>query len=126
VTAKIGLGTDRPAPLDRRKPLPVECPHRIVGIEEAQKPACQLSRRRVRGQPEIDMYPLGRPVEQPGIGQQFQMPRHARLALPENFHHVADSELALGQKRDQPKPRRLRERPERLEEMVRSHVDIHT
>ncbi len=51
---------------------------------------------------------LAEAVEQPGIAEQLQVPRHARLALPEDVGKLADREFALGAQHKQAKPGGLR------------------
>ena len=66
---------------------------------------------------------LGIAMHQPGIGEKLQMPRHARLALAENFGQVLDRLLAIGKQRQQPQPGDFPGRPQHLNQ-IRSSAQI--
>ncbi len=61
----------------------------------------------VMGQAIKDPGPFRQALDQTALGQQLQMARDARLALPQRFGNFAHRELALGQQRNQPQARRF-------------------
>ena len=59
------------------------------------------------GQPVEHGRAFRQPLEHAGLAQQFQMARHARLALSEDLREIADREIALGAQRQDAQPRGL-------------------
>ena len=53
--------------------------------------------------------PFPRPLDQPCIGEDLQVPRHARLALAEHQRKLADGELEPADERHDPQPGRIGE-----------------
>ena len=85
---------------------------RAVGVAGVAPRVEQRHHRRdVRriGEADEDPRPLLRPVDQPGVGKDPQVPRHPRLALPEDQRQLADSQLEPADERDDAQPRRVGE-----------------
>ena len=66
-----------------------------------------LAASSLRCQAEVDPAALGRPLHQPRLGEQLQVPADAGLALAQDAREVLHVELAMGQQRQQTQPRRL-------------------
>ena len=115
---------NRPGPPARAPPASASARRRSrTSTGSARSTASSTSRASVPpsaalGQPEIDPAALRRPLHQPGLGQQLQMPADARLALPEDAREVLDVQLARGQQHQQTQPRRLGHRLERRNRAV--------
>ncbi len=106
VGAEIGFGRGAPLPLHLVEPLAVERHDRVLGRQHGDEPLGRAARAAARQAIE---HPVGlaEAVEQPGLAQQFQVARHARLALAENVGQLAHGQLALGAQRQKPEPGRL-------------------
>jgi hypothetical protein len=71
---------------------------------------------------------IGRPVEYPAafleslkqicFAEQLQVPRNARLALPENLRQLGNRELGFAQEQDQAKPGRIARRAQHGQKLV--------
>ena len=62
--------------------------------------------------------PLAEPVEQPGLAEQLQMARDARLALPEDLRQFGNGQLARGRTAPEPQPGRLGRGTQRRQKML--------
>ena len=60
-----------------------------------------------RGRAVVDPVLLAETIQQPGIAEQLEMPRDARLALPDHLADLTDRQLGARQQREQPQPRGL-------------------
>ena len=69
----------------------------ITIVDAIDQPLRQRRSVALRSQAIIGPGPLGIAPHQPGIGQQFEVPRHARLALLENFGQILDRMVAIGE-----------------------------
>ena len=130
----------RPGPLERlrRHPRPLrQHPRRLppVGREHRillrnprqQQPRQGPARRRHRRQREPGIGPLPRPIEQPRLAQQPQMPGQPRLRLRQDFGKLRHAKLPPGRQRQKSQPRRLRSRAQSDQNMFHglpSHKDI--
>ena len=66
--------------------------------------------RRLSGADAIEYpAPLAETVDKSRLAEEFEMSRHARLALPEDLRELADGQLAPRAQHQQPQPRRLRD-----------------
>jgi hypothetical protein len=81
-------------------------PLAVVGIDPGDELPHEIGRLAL-GEPVIGPRALGVPLDEAGVGQEFQMPRDARLALAENFRQVLDLMFPGGEKDKQAQPRRL-------------------
>ena len=72
----------------------------------------------VPAQSQENPVPLLAPLHQPGFGQDANMARHARLALPHNLGDFSHRKLHGAQQMHDPQPRRVAERPENVESGV--------
>ena len=73
----------------------------IIWVNARRQPAREVRPLPLRRQPVIGPGPLGMTLHQARIGQELQVPRHARLALVEDFRKVLDRVVAIRQKREQ-------------------------
>ena len=69
------------------------------------------------GQAIEDPGALRQALDQPAIGQQAQMARDPRLALPQDLGDLADRQLAFGQQRHQPQAGGFARRAQTLQQM---------
>ena len=87
-----------------------QCEHRLdaVGLGERQKdPASLLA-----------------PLEHPGVGENLEMARDARLALPEDLRQLSDRQLHQPKQRDDAQPGRIGECLESVGERKRRSHEI--
>ena len=61
--------------------------------------------------------PLAPPLDQPGLDEDADVARHARLALPQHGGEFADRQFHLAQQRDDPQPGRVRQSAEDVEQI---------
>ena len=71
-----------------------------------------------RAEPVEHPTPLARAVEQPGIAEELQMARDARLALTEDLRQFGDGQLPAGAQHEKAQPRRLRRRAQRAKQLA--------
>ena len=64
------------------------------------------------------------PLEHPGVGEDLEMARNARLALAEHLRQLADRQLHQPQQRDDAQPRRIGKRLESIGERKRRCHEI--
>ena len=99
--------------LDLLQPLDIELDDRVA---VRHQPGEQPRQRAPFGPPRQaieDRASLAQAVEQPGLAQQLQMTRDARLALSENLRHLAHRQLGAGAEHENPQPSRLGDRTQR-------------
>ena len=87
----------------------------VVGIEALDELTRERRAAAALAEPEEGPGALAEALDQPGLGEQPQVPRDARLRLPQNVGEVGDRQLGLGKQRDDAQPRLL---PGRLEGAV--------
>jgi hypothetical protein len=108
ILAKIGSRDLGALPLDRGQSLQIEADRPVsLAARHDQVPhqgACRAAGAQAIEHPTA----LAKAVEQSGIAQQLQMPRHARLALPEDLRQFADRQLAARAQNQEPQPGRFR------------------
>ena len=104
-----------PPLLQRIEPRPIGRQPRMLGIEPAHELPHQRRIIAARDQPEPRELRLPEPLQQPALDQQLQMPRHARLALPQHMHIVADRQILARRQSENTQPRILRRRPQQGE-----------
>ena len=63
--------------------------------------------------------PIGEPLDQPGLGQQLEVTRDARLALVQHPAQFQNRQLLPGQQRKNPQPRRLARRAQNIHGLTR-------
>ena len=90
-----------------RKPLAVARDGGVVGIEPRDQFARQRRAAAALAQPEERPGAFAEALDQPGLGQEPQMPGDARLRLAQNVGEVGDGQFGLGQQRDDAQPRLL-------------------
>ncbi len=59
--------------------------------------------------------------DEAGVDEQSEVTRHARLRLPEDLGEIGDGELAVTQHGEDPQPRLLGNRPQRIERRLHQH-----
>ena len=84
VRLKIGLRRGFALALQGVGPLAVAGDDAVGAVDEAEDVERQPAAGRAVGDVEIGPAPLAEALDQPGLGQQLQMPADARLALPED------------------------------------------
>ena len=100
VAAEIGLrgvGALRP---HRRQALPVARQRGVVGIETGDEFARQFGGAAALAQAEERPRSFAETIDQPGLGEEPQMPRNPGLRLPQDGGEVRDGELGLAQERE--------------------------
>ncbi|MNR07616.1 hypothetical protein D3C85_1237440 [compost metagenome] len=76
-------------------------------VQQVQHRVDQAARQRVVRQTVEDSRPVGESFDQPCVGHQFQVARHARLALIQNPRQLHDRQLLGGQQGQHPQTGRL-------------------
>ena len=99
--------------LQRIEPGPVGRQSRMLDVEPAHELAHQGGIVAARDQPEAGELRLAEALQQAAFDQQLQMPRNARLALPQHVHIVADGQVLPRRQRQDAQPRVLRRRPQK-------------
>jgi hypothetical protein len=64
-------------------------------------------------------------IDQAGFGQEFQMPRDARLRLTENRGQILDGELAFPEQGEYPQPGPLARGSERRNSCIEGQGALH-
>ena len=95
VAAEIGLRGGVALRAHRGQPLAIACQRRVGGIEARNQLARQLGRPAALAQAEERPGPFPEAIDQPGLGQEPQMPRNARLRLAQDGGEIGDGELGL-------------------------------
>ena len=91
----------------RGEPLAVARDGRVGGIEPRDQRARQLGAAAVLGEPEERPGALAEALDQPGLDQQLEMARDARLRLAQDVGEVGDGQFGLGQQRQDAQARFL-------------------
>ena len=105
--AEIGLRRGGAGLAHRGEPLAVARNRLVGGIEPLEQRARHLGAAAVLGQPEEGPGALAEALDQPGLGQQLEMARDARLRLAQDVGQVGDGQFGLGQQRQHAQARLL-------------------
>ena len=97
----------------RREPVAVARDHRILGVEPGDQLARELGAAAAFGQAEERPGALAEALDQPGLGQELEMARDARLRLPQDLGEVGHRQFGLGQQHEDAQARFLAGRLER-------------
>ena len=124
VLAKIGGGKIGTLLLDCAQALQIESDGRIIFIAGPDQLTRQRPRRTGLAQAIEDPAAFAEAIEQPGLAQQLEMTRHARLALPEDLGQFADGQFPAGAQHGEPQPGRLGHRAQRCQQMFHCQQDI--
>ena len=112
------LGLAAPRLAHRLEPPLVVTHGRIVAGQEPAQRAGDPGTIAVLGAPIEHPAALAEPVEQARLGQDLEMARDARLALPHDLDQLAHGPLALRADREQPQARRIAGGAEAVEQSV--------
>ena len=104
IFAEIRGGQFRALALDRREPLQIERDRLVILAACIHQIAAQRADRLARAEPIEHPAPLARTVEEPGIAEELQMARDARLALTENLRQFGNGQLAAGAQHEKAQP----------------------
>ena len=96
VATEIGLRDRLPLRPHRCQPLAIARERRVGRVEPGNEIAGELGGPAPLAQAEEGPRPFAEPVDQPGLGQEPQMPRDARLRLAQDVGEVRDRQLGLG------------------------------
>ena len=119
VTGEIGGCLSGPFGLDARQLLAVAAQGGVGRIDHGQQLVGQEPARPMRGQAVEDPGPVRKSLDQTGLGQQFQMARHARLALAENGAEFQHRKLFPRQQGEDAQTGRLPRRAQDLDRLSR-------
>ncbi len=89
----------------RGEPLAVAGDDRIVGIEPRDHGARDVGGAAALAETEERPRAFAEALDQPGLGEQPQMPRQPRLRLAQDLGEVGDRQLGLGDQRQDAQPR---------------------
>jgi hypothetical protein len=112
VRAEISLSGVGARAAHRGQSLAVAHHHRILRIEPCHQRAGNLRAAASFSQPEERPGAFAETLHQPGFNQQPEMPRNARLRLPQDVGEVGDGQFGLRHQRQHAQPRRLARRLE--------------
>ena len=116
---EIGLRRRGPGGAHAGEPLAVARDGRVGGVEPRRPGARdQLGAGAVLGEAEEGPGALAEALHQPGLGQQLEMARDARLRLAQDVGEIRDRQLGLGEQRQDAQPRLLARRLEGGVEVV--------
>ena len=119
IGAEIVLGRPRlPAALDRGQPLEVALDLRIARVDAADDAVHEVARRVVVGDAEEGPGPLLVAVDQPGLQQQLQVARDARLRLVEDVGQVGHGQVAARQQRQDAQTAGFGRRLQRIDQPI--------
>ena len=117
--ARKVLGRPRlPAALHGGQPFEVALDLRIAGVDAADDAVHEIARRVVVADAEEGPGPLLVAADQPGLEQQLEMARDARLRLVENFGQVGDGQVAARQQREDAQTAGFRRRLQRIDQPI--------
>ncbi len=122
VGAEVVGGRLRPLGLDRRQPAQISLGKRIVQRYEIGEARSKSGAGALAGEPIEGERALAESIEQTRVGQQLEVSRDARLALPEDLRDLADRKLGVSAQREDSQSRGLRNRLQPIEEPV--HRDL--
>ena len=107
VRAEIVLRRGGALRAHRGQPVAVARDHRVLGIELGDQRARELGAAALLGQPEERPGALAEALDQPGLDQELEMARDARLRLAQDLGEVGHGQLGLGQQHQHAQPRVL-------------------
>ena len=88
-------------------PLTVPGDDAVGPVDEAEDIERQAAAGRAVGDVKIGPAALAEALDQPGLGQELQVPADARLALPEDHRQILDAQLTRGEQQQDAQARRL-------------------
>ena len=91
---------------------------RVVPVQQAEQRPRQLGALAFGRQPVENPVLLAESLEHAGLGQQAQVTRHARLALPKEFGQFSDCEFALRQQRQKPQAAGVGDAAQAMQQLV--------
>ena len=97
VGTEVVLRRSRPRGAHRREPVAVARHHRVIRVELRDQGAGELGRAARFGQPEERPGALAEALDQPGLDQQLEMARDARLRLPQDLRQVGNRQFGLAE-----------------------------
>ena len=103
---------------DSGKPFAIPDRGRVVGVEAGDQRAGELGARATLGEAEERPGAFAEALDQPGLDQEPEMARDARLRLPQDLGQVGDRQFGLGEQRQHAQARVLAGRFERGVESV--------
>ena len=109
---KIFVGSVLPSPLNGGQSLHVGGDHGVMITQQLDEGASDVG----VGEAVKDPAALGNAIEQSGVTEQAEVPRHTRLALAEDLGDFGHSQLAPRQDPKQPQPSWFSSRTQRLEQ----------
>jgi hypothetical protein len=107
VRLKIGLCRGFALALQGVGPLPIAGDNAVGAIDEREDVERQTAAGRAVGNVEIGPAAFAEALDQPGLGQELQVPADARLALPEDHRQILDAQLTRGEQQQDAQARRL-------------------
>ena len=112
VFAEIGLRRGGAGGAHRSQPVAVAGNDRVGRIEPLDQRAGDFRAAAVLGQPEEGPGALTEALDQPGLGQELEVARNARLRLAQNVGEVGNGQFGLAEQRQHAQPRFLARRLE--------------
>jgi hypothetical protein len=104
ILGEISGGAGLPLALDRSQPLEITLDLRVGAADAGDQPEHEIPRRiRIR-QPEEGPRPFLVTADQPGLQQQLQVPRYARLRLAKDLGEIGNGKVAVRQHRQDAQP----------------------
>jgi hypothetical protein len=76
-------------------------------IEQRDQPLHEAGRHRVLSEPVVHPLTLPEPLDQSGVAEDLEVPRHPRLALPNRRSEIRHAEVTLTAQGNQSQPRRF-------------------
>ncbi len=122
IVAEEAGGGGLAALLDGIEPGAVGGDARMLGVEAAHELAHQGGILAAVGQAETGELGFAEALQQARFDQQFQVPGHARLALAQHVHIVADGQVLAGRQRQDAQPGVLGGRPQQGEEVIHGRM----
>ncbi len=107
VLREISLRGLRARGTHRGEPSAVAHHHRIGRIEPAGQHLRDLGDAAALAEAIERPAPLAETIHQPGLGEQLEMPRDARLRLAQDLGEVGDGQFGLGEQREDAQARAL-------------------
>ena len=89
----------------------------ISARASAAPPPCSASRKKAQ-------VPFAETLDQPGLGQELEMARDARLRLPQDVGEIGHGQFGLGQQREDAQPRLLACGLERRIEGIETELSV--
>ena len=104
IVAEIRGGQFGALAFDRREALQIERDRLVLLAACVHQIAAQQADGPARAQPVKDPAPLAGTVEKPGVAEELQMARNARLALSKNLRQFGNGQLAAGAQHEKAQP----------------------